>query len=417
VNWRPYHTVWTVLLFGWLTNYMIRAGLSPVLPLVMGEFKRTHEQAGALGTVFFTAYVLMQFPAGRLGDLIGRKVILLVGSCGWALASLLTGFAPTFQTLGVCRFLTGLTEGVYFGSDRPVIARVTPPEKMALGQGLSFVGVGAGMFLGTCLGGVIAQAWGWRAVFWLFALPAFLAFLLIAVCIREPAGRGRGPGAGGRRREAGGKGDLPPTTGSLLNRWDLWALYLGGIAGIYAAWVISTWAPKMFQEIGVEDLGRASTYAALYGLAAIPGLLGGGWLSDRLAQRGLGRKMFIALLFLLLAGIMAAFGWGVARSVSPGVLAVLLFLAGLANWATSPAIFSLLAHLVPAEVRGTAFGLMNSVHFLGAILAPWLVGYLRDLTHSFAWGGYSAALLLLLSGPLIASIGPPFRWGAEGSDP
>jgi hypothetical protein len=40
MNWKYYHTVWSVMVFAWITNYMVRAGLSPVLLSIMNELSR-----------------------------------------------------------------------------------------------------------------------------------------------------------------------------------------------------------------------------------------------------------------------------------------------------------------------------------------------------------------------------------------
>jgi hypothetical protein len=73
-----YHQVWLVMIFGWITNYLVRSALSPVLIPLMREFSLTYAQAGLLASAFFYAYALMQFPAGYLGDRFGKKRILIL---------------------------------------------------------------------------------------------------------------------------------------------------------------------------------------------------------------------------------------------------------------------------------------------------------------------------------------------------
>jgi MFS family permease len=191
-------------------------------------------------------------------------------------------------------------------------------------------------------------------------------------------------------------------------------IYLAGIAAIYASWVAQTWAPAMFEEMGV-DRATAALYAGVYGLAALPALpLLGAW-SDHLARRGRGRKMVVALCLLVFGGLMAVFGQGLDAKAPVPLMVGLLFLMGCLSWGLWAPLFSLVSHLAPTEIRGTIFGLMNAIHFTGAILAPWLTGRLRDATGSFAPGAYSATALLLLAAVLMASIGPAFRWGTETS--
>ncbi|MBI4531702.1 MAG: MFS transporter [Candidatus Latescibacteria bacterium] len=148
MTWQRYHTVWVVLLFGWVANYMARIGLSPALTPIREEFRLSYSQAGLLATAFFYAYALMQFPAGHLGDRFGQKRVLVLGAFGWAVATFCTGLSTTYTTLFTARFVTGLFQGCYFSNDRPIIAAVTPKEKMGFGQGVSFTGLGIGMCLG-----------------------------------------------------------------------------------------------------------------------------------------------------------------------------------------------------------------------------------------------------------------------------
>ena len=213
MNWPYYYTVWGVLIFGWITNYLVRAGLSPVLIPLMKEFNLTYSQAGLLASAFFYAYALMQFPAGYLGDRIGKKRILIICSLGWGITSLGTALAPTVAVLFLFRFLTGLAEGTYFSNDRPIIAYYTPAEKAGFGQGLSFTGLGMGMCLGILLAGWICEAWGWRTVFFIFTLPALAASFIISRIIKEPP-RGAYQSVGGRK--------IP--LASLFRHRDLWLL-------------------------------------------------------------------------------------------------------------------------------------------------------------------------------------------------
>ena len=101
------------MIFGWVTNYMVRSSLSPLLIPILQEFKLTYAQGGILATAFFYAYTFMQLPAGHLGDRLGRKVVLVLCTSWWGLMSLLTGLAHSFSSLFIFRFLTGVGEGAH----------------------------------------------------------------------------------------------------------------------------------------------------------------------------------------------------------------------------------------------------------------------------------------------------------------
>ena len=399
---EPYHTVWAVFVFGWLNIYLLRMALAPILPPLMGEFGLTFTEAGLLATAYFYAYAAMQVPAGLLGEVFGRKRVLVAGTLTWAVASLLTGLTTSFAQIFAARFVAGLGMGSYFGNDRPLIAAATPREKMGVGQAVSFTGGGLGLFLGLVLAGLVAEAWGWRAAFVLLSLPSFLAAASVWRFIREPASAGRLAWRWHPYR-------------ALLRSADLWRLYLAQATNIYAMSLVGTWAPAMFQEVGVTGLGASSLYASLLGLAALPGLLLFGWASDRAAGRGLGRKGVMALSY---AGVAAAFlGLGIAIGLRApaAALAAGIFLAGIFLWGCYGPAYAVLGDLAPPEVLGTAFGLCNTVAFLGALAAPMATGWIRDLTGSFAGGCYAAAGLALVGTLLALSIPPAFRLAPEGA--
>ena len=169
-----YRRVWGVLLLGWLSLYMVRVGMSPLLAPIMKEFHLSYSQAGLLSSVVFWAYTAMQLPSGFLGDRWGHRRFLLVGTFCWTILSLVTSLVGSFASLLAVRFFTGMAEGTYFGNDRPLVSHYTPTEKKATGQGISALGMGLGMGLGILCAGWIAQLWGWRWVFVLYAVPSLL---------------------------------------------------------------------------------------------------------------------------------------------------------------------------------------------------------------------------------------------------
>jgi MFS family permease len=399
VAWRPYHTVWAILALTWTSSYMVRIALAPLLRPLGDAFDLSYAQAGFLATAYFYGYAAVQIPAGYLGDRVGKKRVIMSGILGWTVLSVATGLAGSYPALFVCRLLTGVAAGMLFSNDRSIIAAATPPQQMGRGQGLSFAGVGLGLCLGMLLAGQIGAAYGWRAVFVSMALPGLLAAVLVGWLISEPK-LSHPPGI------SRAKAPLRP----VFENIDLWLLNVGGMVNIYTYWLVAIWAPAIFQDSGVQDLATASAYASVIGLSIVAGLLVGGVLSDRLESRGIGRKNVIAVSYLATAGVMVLLGVAVAQRASAAPLIGLIFLAGvLIAGAWSPQ-FALLPALVPADVLGTAYGLSNSVWFIGSLLAPWATGSLKDATGSFAWGCYAAAGLNLIGMLAVCAMPPRWRW-------
>ncbi len=402
MKWEKYHTIWAIMIFGWATNYMVRTGLSPLLLPIRQELKLTYAQAGILASAFFYAYTFMQLPAGHLGDRLGRKSLLVICTSWWGLMSLLTAFAHSFLSLFVFRFLTGIGQGAYFSNDRPIISAYTPEKKRGLGQGITFAGLGAGMFIGISLAGWLCDRWGWRSVFILFAFPSFVASFLIYRTIDEP-----------RNQEPEIKDRPKVSYSTIFKQKDLWFLYLGGISAIYALWLMGTWAPALFKEMGVRSLARSSIFSSLLGISAIPGLTLTGLVSDRLAKEGKGRKGLIAVEYFCLALCLLSLGYGLKIGMNIYLFTGLFFVTGFFVWGHWAAFWALVPDIVPYEILGTAYGLTNTIHFTGSLIAPWATGWIRDVTASFSWGLYLAAIFAFAGGILIFSVSPSFRWRTE----
>src|SRR3989449_3584118 len=193
-----YVLVWLLLIFAWAANFVVRIGFSALLPSIIGELHLSYTRAGLLASAFFYAYVIMQIPSGLLGDRFGRRRILVLGLVGGALAAGLTGLAGSFAALFIARALTGAFQGSLFSNDRAIIVTVTPPDRIGLGQGVSFSGPGLGLTFGLVIGGLLVEFLPWRTVMMLFGLGPIMALLLNARDVAAPGPAAKG-GPVGRR--------------------------------------------------------------------------------------------------------------------------------------------------------------------------------------------------------------------------
>ena len=376
-----YVVVWFLLIFAWATNFVIRIGFSALLPSIIAELQLSYARAGLLASAFFYAYVLMQLPAGLLGDRFGRRRILVLGLLGGALAAGLTGLAGSFATLFAARALTGAFQGTLFSNDRAIIATVTPPDRIGLGQGVSFSGPGLGLTFGLVIGGLLVAVLPWRTVVMLFGIGPIVAALLIVRYVPPPARSTARVPLGRRLR-------------SLFANGPLCVLGLVSFCAIADQFTLATWAPLFFNEVGVADLGHAGSYAALQGIAASLGMVVSGWAHDRLVERGYGSKTAIVAGLIGLAVSMLAMAAAITQRSIPG-LAVVLFLAAFFCWSIWGAVYALLGRMVREAELGTAFGLSNSISFVGAIVGPTATGWVRDLSGSFSASCVFAAVLAL----------------------
>ncbi|MFF4452821.1 MFS transporter [Streptomyces goshikiensis] len=136
---------------------------------------------------------------GRLGDMYGRRKMLLVTLGLLVVGSVVGALSTSIVTLMIARVLQGIsaaTVPLSIGAVRDLL----PREKMATGIGVLSATMGIGVGLGMIISGLIAQyTSGYRLVFWIITGLAVLATLLVAVTVRDvtppPGGRPDVPGA------------------------------------------------------------------------------------------------------------------------------------------------------------------------------------------------------------------------------
>lgn len=117
---------------------------------------------------------------GSLGDRIGRRRILLIGTTGFALVSALGSLAPSAEWLVVARAGLGFFGSMLMPATLSLIRTIfTDPRQRTLAVAIWAAGFSVGMTIGPVVGGMLLQTYSWRAVFFL-AVPLLVPMLAIA---------------------------------------------------------------------------------------------------------------------------------------------------------------------------------------------------------------------------------------------
>jgi ACS family D-galactonate transporter-like MFS transporter len=184
---------------------------------------------------------------------------------------------------------------------------------------------------------------------------------------------------------------------------------------LYAYWLLATWMPSIYKEIGITGITASSLLSAILGLVGIPGLFIMGTLSDAFAQRGYGRKWFVAINAFIWGLLMIGIAYTLEMKASGIIISALYFVSGFFAFGVWPPYYALLSELAPKEIMGTTFGLANFIGFLSAWVAPYLTGWMKDTTGSFSGGLYVAGFLLVAGVILILAVRSPLPGGLERS--
>ncbi|WP_082548090.1 MFS transporter [Massilia sp. Root335] len=131
--------------------------------------------------------------AGRLGDMIGRRRVLLGGIALFAAASGLCALAPTLPLLVAARALQGLGAAVMLALGMALAAASLPQGRTGSAMGLLGSMSAVGTALGPALGGLLLAGPGWRAVFGATLAPAVLALALVRRLPDDAPGRASAP--------------------------------------------------------------------------------------------------------------------------------------------------------------------------------------------------------------------------------
>jgi EmrB/QacA subfamily drug resistance transporter len=149
------------------------------LPTLAQAFDASFQDVQWIVLAYLLAITTVIVSVGRLGDLIGRRRLMLAGLFLFTAASVLCGAAPALWVLVVARAAQGLGAAVMMALTMAFVGETIPKEKTGSAMGLLGTMSAVGTALGPSLGGVLIAGLGWRAIFFI-NLPLGLFALFLA---------------------------------------------------------------------------------------------------------------------------------------------------------------------------------------------------------------------------------------------
>ena len=108
--------IWGVMVFAFMVSFFHRFSAAVVKDYVTAEFAMSATSLGAMASMYFYAYMIMQIPVGLLADSLGPRIIVSAGMFLAGSGSVIFGFAPSPAWLYLGRFLVGLGASTVFVS-------------------------------------------------------------------------------------------------------------------------------------------------------------------------------------------------------------------------------------------------------------------------------------------------------------
>lgn len=148
------------------------------LPTLVSVFNAPFAQVQWVAIAYLLSCTLLVVSAGRLGDLLGHRLLLLVGLAVFVLASLAAALAPQLGWLLAARALQGVGAAILMALTLVLVRELFSKQQTGRAMGLLGSMSAVGTALGPSLGGVLIDLLGWRAIFGLLMMLALITLLL-----------------------------------------------------------------------------------------------------------------------------------------------------------------------------------------------------------------------------------------------
>jgi MFS family permease len=345
------------------------------------------------GAGAFALFGIGSLPAGRLGDLWGRRRMMLIFFFGMGIASLLVAFTHTAWQLAAALTLLGAVSAIYHPVGIPMLVQHAPRPGLTIG----FNGLAGnlGVAASALVTGALLKYVGWKAA---FVVPAFAAIACGVLFARVAP------------RETLAPAHRAPTRAMLDKR---------ALAHIFAVVTVASISGSLlfnFTTNGNGELLRERFRGIVEDPAALGLLLAGAYVAGALAQVSVGMLLDRVPLKTLYAGIVVVQAplFLLAANATGWLLYALMFAFMIAVFGAIPFTDAMIVRYVDDRMRSRVSGMRLAVAFGVSSLAVWLLGPLVKAS------GFRT-LLLLMAGIavvtfLVVMLLPRSQMGGLGAD-
>lgn len=388
-------------MLAYTTSYFARTNYTGIAKFVSADLHLDKAALGLMGSVFLYSYALAQLPWGVASDRWGSRKA--VGLCVFLTAATLFGFATsvTFNQLLFWRVANGAAAAGVYVVMAGALSRWFSPKERGFCQGVfaaggATVGEGTANLIVPYL--AINVASGWRPSTEILA--GIIAGIGVACVVFL---RSAPPGQPATERKP-----LDWPTVKDLQLWSFILVYSGSIIAIR---VLPPWLPIYAADIYISrgmPLGKAVLSAGVLSTLYLAGRLVGvpvcGFVSDRLAGRGISRNSLAIGFLLLTAALFQLMPLGIN---STSTLAVIAFLMGI-SINMYPLVTTAVSETFGARKTSSVMGFLNTFAQLSGATALLVSGYLGIALNSAPGNTleeYRGIWLVGIAGCVITALG------------
>jgi predicted MFS family arabinose efflux permease len=361
------------LTFAYFFYLVDRSAIMITQELVKTEFHLTDSQIGLLtGTVYGIAYCLAGLPIGWMVDRFNRRNLIVTILAIWSALTAACGINNTgYWQLLAARVGVGALQSGGAPVSLSMLSDLFPRERQSTVAGIFFAGTSVGVLANFLFGGLIAQTWGWRAVFLISGLPGLALAALIFFTVREPTRRESAAVPAAR------SDSLLRSTMTVLSTPVVGKIYLAAMFFCMASSAVMSWLVSFLMRVHHLDVATAGAILAVsVGGFSIAGMVGAGVLADFAARRVRGGALFVVA---LAAAISFVFGMAALEAESLVAIVICLCIYGATQGVYTGPTTAVISQLVPSQSRGVALALtLLLVNFIGSGVGPVAVGLISD---------------------------------------
>ena len=377
-----------------------RTAFAILLPEIRDHFSLDLDAALGIIALISAIALTLQVPIAHWADKGPRVRLALGGALAWSLFSFGTGLSWTIWFLVVMRSGSSIGKAVVDPTHNSLIADLFEPNVRPKAYSFHRAANAVGGFLGPLFAGLLAYSFGWRAPFFVYAVPTVL-LVIAGMRLREPIRGAHERRAMGASEEAIATEEQPPSYGEAWRMsWRIetlrriwYSLPFLAVAFIGFASLGSLFYEEVFD---LDERARGVVAAAVEPFQLV-GVIYGARIGMRLVQRDPSLVLrFLGLQGLVLAGVAAVFALSpwlplavAANAVLTGLVAVL-----------GPGIYAALSLAIPPRARAVGFSIGSLWVLPGLLILP-VIGSIAD-----AWGIRTGLLMMtpvfVVGGYLIA---------------
>ncbi len=338
------------------------------MPQIKDELGLNYAQTALIFSIPLAMLALLAVFGGFIADRIGPRNAAGIGALLFSVGAASRAISYDIVTLALFTGIIGLGLALSYPNLPKIIGMWFPPNLFGTASGIYGTGImiGSTVALALTVPLIYPITGNWRGVFLAWGAVSIAITAIWWLSMRSPS-----KVAQSVAQSKVGRAALRP----VLRKRALWV-----IAGLLFLcniifYVEVTWLSSFFTEVGTGTQ-NAAILESLIAIAGVPGIIIIPVASDRLKRRKP---------FLWIAGIVSAIA-ALALKYSPLMfLAILSIILGIAIISIYVMCLILPVDLFPADIVGTASGLVLSLGYVGGLIGPLVAGYLADNTGSFSF--------------------------------